>query len=112
MKTITRSKIHLAMATIILAATLVVPAAAQNLVPFKGALQGNDMDGVLNFPVLPLHTEGFGFERYIHSVAFRRTAHRMYSTCKSYPRRRPRHTPITNADGRNAMVTCFQRSLI
>jgi len=70
MKTITRSKIHLAITTIILTATLVVPAAAQNLVPFKGALQGNDADGVLNFPVLPLHTEGFGFERYIHSVAF------------------------------------------
>jgi len=70
MKTITRSKIHLAITTIILTATLVVPAAAQKLVPFKGALQGNGADGVLNFPVLPLHAEGFGFERYIHSVAF------------------------------------------
>lgn len=42
MKTITRSNIYLPMAAMILTAALAVPAAAQNQVPFKGTLQGND----------------------------------------------------------------------
>jgi hypothetical protein len=42
MKTITRSEIHLAITTIILTATLVVPAVAQQQVPFKGTFQGSD----------------------------------------------------------------------
>ena len=70
MKTITRSKIHLAITTIILTATLVVPAAAQNLVPFKGALQGNDTDGVLNFPILPVFTDGTGTGTHLGEFSF------------------------------------------
>ncbi len=41
MKTITRTKIYLPMAALILAA-LAIPAAAQQQVPFKGTFQGND----------------------------------------------------------------------
>jgi hypothetical protein len=41
MKTITRAKIYLPMAALILAA-LAIPAAAQTQVPFKGTFQGND----------------------------------------------------------------------
>jgi hypothetical protein len=70
MKTITRSKIHLAITTIILTVTLVVPAAAQNLVPFKGALQGNDADGVFNFPVLPVFTDGTGTGTHLGEFSF------------------------------------------
>jgi hypothetical protein len=60
MKTITRFNTYLPMAAMILTAVLALPAAAQNLVPLKGALQGNDTDGALNFPVLPVTTTGTG----------------------------------------------------
>ena len=70
MKTITRSKIHLAMATIILTAALAVPSAAQKLVPFKGALQGNDTDGVLNFPILPVFTDGTGTGTHLGEFSY------------------------------------------
>ena len=42
MNTITRTKIYLPMAGIILTAALAIPAAAQTEVPFKGTFQGND----------------------------------------------------------------------
>jgi hypothetical protein len=42
MKTITRSRIYLPMAAMILTAALAIPAAAQQQVPFKGAFQGKD----------------------------------------------------------------------
>jgi hypothetical protein len=42
MKTITRTKIYLPMAAMILTAALALPGAAQTQVPFKGAFQGND----------------------------------------------------------------------
>jgi hypothetical protein len=42
MKTITRSRVYLPMATMILTAALAIPAAAQTQVPFKGTFQGND----------------------------------------------------------------------
>jgi hypothetical protein len=42
MKTITNSRIYLPMAALILTATLAIPAAAQQQVPFKGTFQGND----------------------------------------------------------------------
>ena len=44
MKGTTRSKIYLPMAALILTAALAAPAAAQQQVPFKGAMQGNDID--------------------------------------------------------------------
>ncbi|HYM13831.1 MAG TPA: hypothetical protein VEU62_24040 [Bryobacterales bacterium] len=42
MKNITRTKIYLPMAAMILTAALAIPAAAQQLVPFKGTFQGSD----------------------------------------------------------------------
>ena len=62
------------MATIILAATLVVPAAAQNLVPFKGALQGNDLDGVPAPPILPVVTNGSGTGTHLGEFSFTQNA--------------------------------------
>ena len=49
MKTITRSKIYLPMAAMILTAALAAPAAARQ-VPFVGAMQGDDVDAVLSPP--------------------------------------------------------------
>jgi hypothetical protein len=42
MKNTTRSNVYVSMAALILAAAVVIPAAAQQLVPFKGTFQGND----------------------------------------------------------------------
>ena len=42
MKTTRKSRVYLPVAALILAATLAIPAAAQQQVPFKGAFQGND----------------------------------------------------------------------
>jgi hypothetical protein len=44
MKKITRSRIYLPTAVLILTAALAMPAAAQKQVPFKGTLQGQDTD--------------------------------------------------------------------
>ena len=44
MKTTKRSIIYLPMVTMILAAALAIPAAAQNRVPFKGSIQGQEID--------------------------------------------------------------------
>jgi hypothetical protein len=50
-----RSKIYLPMPAMILTATLAVSAAAQNPVPFKGAMQGTDVDTP---GPLPRHSSG------------------------------------------------------
>ena len=42
MKTTRKSRVYLPVAALILAATLAIPAAAQQQVPFKGAFQGKD----------------------------------------------------------------------
>lgn len=42
MKTTTKSNVYLPMAAMMLLAALVIPAAAQQQVPFKGTFQGND----------------------------------------------------------------------
>jgi hypothetical protein len=57
MKTITRSKIYLPMAAMILTAALALTAAAQTQVPFKGAFQGND---TVTFPTLTQSITGIG----------------------------------------------------
>ena len=44
MNTITRSRTYLSMAAMVLTAALVVTATAQKQVPFKGALQGHEID--------------------------------------------------------------------
>ena len=43
MKTITRTKIQLPMAAVILTAALAIPVAAQTQVPFKGTFQGSEI---------------------------------------------------------------------
>lgn len=50
MNSMTKSRIYLPIAALILAA-LVVPAAAQNLVPFKGAIQGQETHSG-EFPII------------------------------------------------------------
>jgi len=44
MKTTTKSKIYVSMASMILITVLAVPAAAQKQVPFDGAMQGREID--------------------------------------------------------------------
>jgi hypothetical protein len=68
MKNITRTKIHLP--AMILTAALALSAAAQQMVPFKGALQGNDTDGTLNFPILPVTTTGTGTGTQLGDYSF------------------------------------------
>jgi len=61
MKTIMRSTIYLPMAAMILMAALAIPAAAQNQVPFKGTIQGQDTDIGLTSPgMLLVETNGTG----------------------------------------------------
>ena len=61
MKAITTSKIYVPMAAIILTAALAIPAAAQNQVPFKGTIQGQDTDIGLTSPGMFLvETNGTG----------------------------------------------------
>jgi len=70
MKTITRTTIYLSAAALILTTGLALPVAAQNLVPFKGTLQGSDTDGVLNFPVIPVTTTGAGTGTHLGEFSF------------------------------------------
>jgi hypothetical protein len=71
MKTMMRTNFSMAMSTFILTVTLVIPAAAQNhLVPFKGAIQGNDADGDFNFPIQALTTTGTGTVSHLGEFSF------------------------------------------
>ena len=61
MKTIMRSNVYLSIAAMILMAALVVPAAAQQQVPFKGTIQGQDTDKGFTSPGMFLvETNGTG----------------------------------------------------
>ena len=61
MKTTTRSNIHLSMAAIMMTAALAIPAVAQNQVPFKGTIQGQDTDKGFTSPGMFLvETNGTG----------------------------------------------------
>ena len=61
MKTTTRSRIYLPMAAMILMAAHAIPAAAQNQVPFKGTIQGQDIDKGFTSPGMFLvETDGMG----------------------------------------------------
>jgi hypothetical protein len=44
MNTMMRSRVYLSIAALLLTAVLVVPAVAQNQVPFKGSFQGHEID--------------------------------------------------------------------
>jgi hypothetical protein len=70
MKTITRSNICLPMAAMILTAALAV-AAAQNQVPFKGAMQGNDVDSAGPAPdTIVVTTTGTGVGTQLGQFSF------------------------------------------
>jgi hypothetical protein len=65
MKTITRSNIYLPMAA------LSIPAAAQNQVPFKGAMQGNDVDTPGPSPgTVVVTTSGTGVATHLGQFSF------------------------------------------
>ena len=70
MKTTTRTKPYLPIAGLILTAALAFPAAAQNLVPFKGALQGTDKDGAVNLPIVQVFTNGTGTGTHLGEFSF------------------------------------------
>src|SRR5262245_992184 len=70
MKTMMRSSLCLTVAGTILAAALAAPAAAQNLLPFKGALRGTDADEMFNFPVQPVTTTGTGTGAHFGRFSF------------------------------------------
>jgi hypothetical protein len=71
MKTITRSNIYLPMAALFLTAALAIPAAAQNQVPFKGAMQGNDVDTPGPSPgTVVVTTSGTGVATHLGHFSF------------------------------------------
>jgi hypothetical protein len=70
MNIMTRTNIYLPMTALLLAA-LAIPAATQTQVPFKGALQGTDQDGTLNFPILPVTTTGTGTGTHLGEFSFK-----------------------------------------
>ena len=70
MNTISRSKTYMPIVGLILTAALAFPAAAQNLVPFKGAMQGTDRDGALNFPILQVFTNGAGTGTHLGEFSY------------------------------------------
>jgi hypothetical protein len=71
MKTRTRTILYLPMAAMILTAALAVPAAAKNQVPFKGALQGNDIDSPGPSPTtIVVTTTGTGIGTHVGEFSF------------------------------------------
>jgi hypothetical protein len=71
MKHITRSKIYLPMAAMILTLALAVPAAAQNRVPFKGTMQGYDIDSPGPSPTtVVVSTSGTGIGTLLGQFSF------------------------------------------
>ena len=71
MKTITRTNLYLPMAAIILIVALAVPAAAQNRVPFKGTMQGDDIDSPGPSPTtLVATTTGTGIGTLVGQFSF------------------------------------------
>ena len=71
MKTTTRSRLYLPMAAMILMAALAIPAAAQNQVPFKGTIQGQDTDKGFTSPGMFLvETNGTGIGTLLGKFTF------------------------------------------
>ena len=73
MKGTTRSKVFLPMAAMILTAALAVPAAAQQQVPFNGALQGNDFDIAFTDTSVTVLTVGTGIGTLVGQFSFTQT---------------------------------------
>jgi hypothetical protein len=70
MKAITRFNIYIAITAMILTVALVVPAAAQKQVPFKGVLQGNDTDTCFSSPIVCVTTNGTGTGTLLGKFSF------------------------------------------
>ena len=75
MKTTTRSNTYLPMAALILTAAFAIPAAAQQQVPFKGAMQGNDVDTPGPSPgTVVVTTSGTGIATHLGQFSFTQQA--------------------------------------
>ena len=75
MKGTTRTQIYLPMAALILTAALAAPAAAQQQVPFKGAMQGNDVDTPGPSPgTVVVTTSGTGVATHLGQFSFTQQA--------------------------------------
>jgi hypothetical protein len=100
MRTITRSNIYLPMAALILAA-LAAPAAAQEQVPFKGAMQGHDTDTGFTNTTVTVLTVGTGIGSHFGSIL-------IYPNGYGSIRDRPRHGLLS---GSRPMETASLRQL-
>jgi hypothetical protein len=74
MKTKTTPGYCIPAAAIILAATLAITAAAQQQVPFKGAMQGNDTDTAFTDTTVTVLTVGSGIGTQLGQFTFTQTA--------------------------------------
>jgi len=70
MKTITRSNIYPAIAALILTAALAIPGTAGDLLPFKGTMQGHDVDS----PGHVVTTTGTGIGTHLGDFSFTQVA--------------------------------------
>ena len=70
MKITKRSNIYLPMAAMILTAALAMTAVAQNQVPFKGAMQGNDTDTAFTNTTVTVLTVGTGVGTHVGQFSF------------------------------------------
>jgi hypothetical protein len=70
MKSTKRSNIYLPMAAMILTAALAMTAVAQNQVPFKGAMQGNDTDTAFTNTTVTVLTVGTGVGTHVGQFSF------------------------------------------
>jgi hypothetical protein len=69
MKTITKTRIYLPMTALIVTAALAV-AASQNQVPFKGAMQGHDVDNLISPTIVVVTTTGTGVGTQLGQFSF------------------------------------------
>lgn len=73
MKTVTRTNLCLPIAAIILTAALAIPAAAQQQVPFKGAMQGHDTDTGFTNTTVTVLTVGAGIGTHLGQFSYTQT---------------------------------------
>jgi hypothetical protein len=73
MKNTARSNVYLPLAAMMLTAALTVPAAAQQQVPFMGAMQGHDTDTGLTNNLATVLTVGTGIGTLVGQFSFTQT---------------------------------------
>lgn len=74
MSAMTRTRLCLPTAALILAAAVAVPAAAQQQVPFKGVLQGVDVDSPVPAGTVVVTTTGSGMATHLGNFTFTQQA--------------------------------------